>query len=1297
MPDLFDEVWKEEKQVAAQERVKPPDMFDEVWAEDKQTGNFRERMAGAMTRGLMSASRGIRYLPKHIAKTVKEAAKSSPYGPSYNIAVDPSKVPAAPVVASVKEWYNNALNREDALVQRMFDRHPEWETTPPENFLDLVSSPDKLAIAVTEALPLLLVAGLATAAGQPAVAATLIFSAEAQSGYDTAIADGQSEEMAEKAYWMYGSVATALELMQLKGLVKIGKKAHAAVLKKAVGKLGKFGKVKDITKAVLKTAIEEALEEQAQGTWGEATSYILYDKKMEGGWKGFIDRRLQEGLIAGTMAGGSAVGGASMAVFGGKKNTEGKVKERFSGIEKAILTDKNLSPDEKKVMLKELKQVENDIYTGKHNVKPDEFVAKATPDKQLDADEAKESTTEEAVVATQTAAEAEYTALTDLYTETDDTDAGQRIQNIEAEKVLEEDLPSYDSLFAKVMETGDEVAVNAILNGEYKDGRSRIPALQAEGRVDPTIPPTETRAKKFASVRIHDIADMMGMETKDRRKIQVDLVGKKSVKDMTIKEAKKVEAYFVAEAKKRGLVTSIGIELAEFVKGETDQRTQEKKSGTSPAAWKRILRSPGVVVDMFWAGSVRVERMFSALDGFTEGPIYNSLWRPVIGAIVQSRMSHNQRVAKFREALADIMAPELDTEEGLQAAQETISAEDKKAGKKARKLTKRAIKKLVGGSLWAKYITGGKELIAEATATDKEYRLSPSEKIGAFLAMKNPDSMNHLLTGNLAQFSNPEAMLLKIIDAITPQERAIAQYILDDLETNFDRANQAAVIGLGRQLEQQDNYFPIKVIDTADMKKDDFLGQLENKYTKDEFKDKPGETKKRSKGAAGSMNLDSFGVYLNHLARIEQFIHMAPVAKSVGNIVNTQEFRQSVNRVTAGHGAPVMSRWLKNSIKGHASEATSLYAKTLLIARQKGVIFALAGNLPSVARQFISGFNYSAMHPMLLVNATKLMGVAADPRKYRQMEQFMKDNSDMMVTRNFEREVARVKHEAQTSRVLQGKQEFSNKALAWQRWADNRTTTIVWNSAYQSALTSEAVQKQFKLDGSEKAAKYFADKMVMRTQPMGDVEHLPDFFTGGPIESLLSTFQNQVNNNLNFWAHDIVGEYRAGNIDKKMVAYRALFSYILPSQMFGAISRGGLPDDWKDALFDVAVYGLGPIFLIGRIVNDALLGYAGGQTSVEDILPSNFAKGLQAGIKAVTSEGEDRTDAAKKSVLYNLKTVGGVTGLGPNALFKTGMGIYDIYTGETDDLRRLIYSDWSLTKYGWGGKDKEEKTKRMTF
>ena len=172
-----------------------------------------------------------------------------------------------------------------------------------------------------------------------------------------------------------------------------------------------------------------------------------------------------------------------------------------------------------------------------------------------------------------------------------------------------------------------------------------------------------------------------------------------------------------------------------------------------------------------------------------------------------------------------------------------------------------------------------------------------------------------------------------------------------------------------------------------------------------------------------------------------------------------------------------------------------------------------------------------------------------------------------------------------------------------------------------------------------------------------------------------------INNRWNFWAHDIYGMRKHGKISNKMVAWRILFSHVLPAMLFGAISRGGPPDDWEDVLFDQAIYVLGPLSLVGRVVTDAMLGFSGGKTGVEDALTANIGKTTQALIK-----GEPKR-AAKPA----LKFFGGLTGLVPNQFIRTMQGIYDLWTGKTDDLRRLIYSDWSLTNYGWSGGGEEER------
>ncbi|GAF97631.1 unnamed protein product, partial [marine sediment metagenome] len=84
---------------------------------------------------------------------------------------------------------------------------------------------------------------------------------------------------------------------------------------------------------VIKVAGKEALEEMSQGTWGEVTAKIVYDKSVPEGLAGFMDRRAQEGLIGAAMGiipgAGGAAAGAMQAKVQAKLSTE-KVTEPSS-------------------------------------------------------------------------------------------------------------------------------------------------------------------------------------------------------------------------------------------------------------------------------------------------------------------------------------------------------------------------------------------------------------------------------------------------------------------------------------------------------------------------------------------------------------------------------------------------------------------------------------------------------------------------------------------------------------------------------------------------------------------------------------------------------------------------------------------------------------------------------------------------------------------------------------------------------------------------------------------------------
>ncbi|KKL18043.1 hypothetical protein LCGC14_2479460, partial [marine sediment metagenome] len=300
----------------------PVSVWDEAGADfaaDEEESSYGKQLLGSLTKGGMRIGQAALEMPKHIAwmaAKVGGVPTDRPLRPGdigYDIIKkEQQKIKADPSYKPLGIKHRELIEQHKRGREAIIKAHPEWEYDPPENFLDLLTSPRKLSLAIAESAPMLVAAGVAVVAGQPAIAGAIIYGSEGQESYDMAIEDGATNEQAEQAYHLYGSVATLLESLQLQGILKFGKKSYQTVLHRTVQKIAKKG-TKSLTRQAVELAGQEAIEEMAQGTWQEVTAKIVYDKSIPGGLWDFIDRRAQEGLIGGTMALIPGIGGATLA------------------------------------------------------------------------------------------------------------------------------------------------------------------------------------------------------------------------------------------------------------------------------------------------------------------------------------------------------------------------------------------------------------------------------------------------------------------------------------------------------------------------------------------------------------------------------------------------------------------------------------------------------------------------------------------------------------------------------------------------------------------------------------------------------------------------------------------------------------------------------------------------------------------------------------------------------------------------------------------------------------------------
>jgi hypothetical protein len=224
----------------------------------------------------------------------------------------------------------------------------------------------------------------------------------------------------------------------------------------------------------------------------------------------------------------------------------------------------------------------------------------------------------------------------------------------------------------------------------------------------------------------------------------------------------------------------------------------------------------------------------------------------------------------------------------------------------------------------------------------------------------------------------------------------------------------------------------------------------------------------------------------------------------------------------------------------------------------------------------------------------------------------------------------------------------------------------VWSSAYEQALVD--------LEGNEKAAIQYADDMVTTTQPMGNVEDLPGYFRGGALEKMVTTFMNQPNQNWNFLRHDIYGALKAGKISKTVATQRFLQGQVIPALLLGMITRGRLPESPEEMALDVASYLTNPLVFFGRWGYNAVTGDWDPIDSAVSMVP---LKAFEEASRAVAAA---KRGDVRKTIKHGVGTYGAATGKIPQQIITTTGGIIDLATGETEDYKRLIYSEYMIKR-----------------
>lgn len=718
---------------------------------------------------------------------------------------------------------------------------------------------------------------------------------------------------------------------------------------------------------------------------------------------------------------------------------------------------------------------------------------------------------------------------------------------------------------------------------------------------------------------------------------QIDLLQRKADKATTPKTKKKYNDQIAAIRKQVDDGTykisnaHIGSKLANEIRNRYKFSDEPAISKVTETGIKTLMQDSPLLdwASQYHNGQIRIDRLLEGIDGGPNGRLQEMIYRPVDTAdqVAWDNQAAEERVfqEKFGDpaTLKDIMlTPQPPTDLGL--------GEDKRG-------------------------------------------LSSSEKIGiSMMAMQGDVGMGHLTEGN--QYT--EAEVQNIINSLTPKEIELRDHMLEYYNRKGAQAIELAKTYLGVDINPMDLWAPIQLLKGTEPDADvDYTTSLLETFAKGENIPEHGFVKKRT-GGNQPVDIDAVSTFLHNIHRLERFNAMLPAAKEVGGLLNNPKLREAMNKASRGTATKILDKWLQDSVKGQTTNITSWVGKQAEGLRRNATAYIAGFNLLMASRQPIAALRLIADSPKTGALFLKNLIKVGSQGNFNSIKAQVYKKSRMMRTRSPERyfveqlsttpgtSVAATQKSLRrrakaTYRQVSGKKALNEQSFALLKNLDQYTAVVGWQAAYEAA----------KADGlAEADAIKHADKRIERLQAAGRTPQLPDMFRGGVFERMITTFQNETNQNYNFITKDLIGATARKEISVGKAAYRFLVGHVVPALMMGIISRGRLQDDWGEAAKDVGVYTLSPALVLGQGIASAWEGYAD--------LPM-YKQSFRHAWSAATNI-MDEEKPVRDILVPTIKAIGSITGQPWAQPIRTAEGVIDLAEGETEDIRRVIYSKYAI-------------------
>jgi hypothetical protein len=547
------------------------------------------------------------------------------------------------------------------------------------------------------------------------------------------------------------------------------------------------------------------------------------------------------------------------------------------------------------------------------------------------------------------------------------------------------------------------------------------------------------------------------------------------------------------------------------------------------------------------------------------------------------------------------------------------------------------------------------------------FNLTDNDILGVHMGSYDKGVVRHLVRGN--GFTGEEIAKCNDIVLNDPKLKSASDWLFAKYVDDYAPLAIVYKTMTGKDLPKRPFYIHIPV----DMKNTTFEGDniAEQMMQRNKMGDhayiKQGIVTARTYSGK-PIGIGAFSNYLKYTQESEHYKAFARPVKSMSDLIGDSRYKEAINR-NLGHDAwQVLDKYLKDVAGTKQSTNWDALEKPAMILRRHAGLALIGANLLSAMRQPLSAMQAAAEVGMYhVLNGMQQVGI-----NYEATRDFVYSRAPQIKYRSglFERFMAEEKATEKAPTVITGKMTRQKAFMYMVTTMDKWTVIAVWKGTYDRVMTTGKTIDGDRIDNDnlERVAIAEADRVVRKTQPAATAKDLPTFHRGGPLAKLFTMFQNQTNKNLNYFDYEIRYKLQTGKITPQKAAYKVLFSYVLPAMMLGMVARGRFPRSKEDIAKDLIKYPLSGAFLIGGMMNWLIDGYSTDYGTPVSIGPTAGLKGVRAFTKGDWENG----------TRLGIQATATMTGIPYNQLYRSWKGTLALMNNETDDWRRLVWSEYAL-------------------